>query len=96
MLWSARGLPAIWRAVVWAKLTQRDVGIVEGAVPLPITRCRLTDDTLDSAFYGRVDRGPQKRRSPVWLQDKLRGHSGLRPICSCRLWTLLTMTATAR
>ncbi len=61
-------------------LKQRDVALVEGVFPCPVS-VTIDDDTRDACpvFYGRVIRGVTNGPSPAWLQDRLRA-IGLRPI----------------
>ncbi|MBB3992555.1 phenylalanyl-tRNA synthetase beta chain [Sulfitobacter undariae] len=75
-----RGIARDLAARGLGKLKQRDVDVVAGAFPCPVS-VSIDDDTLEHCpvFFGRVIRGVKNGPSPVWLQDRLRA-IGLRPI----------------
>ncbi|MGB5865610.1 MAG: phenylalanine--tRNA ligase subunit beta [Sulfitobacter sp.] len=75
-----RGIARDLAARGLGKLKKRDVDVVAGAFPCPVS-VTIDDDTLEQCpvFYGRLIRGVKNGPSPAWLQDKLRA-IGLRPI----------------
>lgn len=75
-----RGIARDLAARGLGKLKPRDVDVIKGAFPCPVS-VSIDEDTLEQCpvFYGRVIRGVKNGPSPVWLQDKLRA-IGLRPI----------------
>ncbi len=75
-----RGIARDLAARGLGKLKKRDVDVVEGQFPCPVS-VTIDEDTLDQCpvFFGRVIRGVKNGPSPAWLQDKLRA-IGLRPI----------------
>jgi phenylalanyl-tRNA synthetase beta chain len=75
-----RGIARDLAARGLGKLKKRDVNVVEGQFPCPVS-VTIDDDTLGQCpvFFGRVIRGVKNGPSPAWLQDKLRA-IGLRPI----------------
>jgi len=75
-----RGIARDLAARGLGKLKKRDVDVIAGEFPCPVS-VSIDDDTLEQApvFFGRVIRGVKNGPSPVWLQDRLRA-IGLRPI----------------
>ena len=75
-----RGIARDLAARGLGKLKKRDVDVVEGTFPCPVS-VTIDEDTLEQCpvFFGRVIRGVKNEPSPAWLQDKLRA-IGLRPI----------------
>lgn len=75
-----RGIARDLAARGLGKLKPRDVDVIKGAFPCPVS-VSIDEDTLEQCpvFYGRVIRGVKNGPSPVWLQDKLRA-IGLRSI----------------
>ena len=75
-----RGIARDLAARGLGKLKKRDVDVIAGEFPCPIS-VSIDEDTLEQApvFFGRVIRGVKNGPSPVWLQDRLRA-IGLRPI----------------
>ena len=75
-----RGIARDLAARGLGKLKKRDVDVIAGEFPCPIS-VSIDEDTLEQApvFFGRVIRGVKNGPSPAWLQDCLRA-IGLRPI----------------
>jgi phenylalanyl-tRNA synthetase beta chain len=75
-----RGIARDLAARGLGKLKKRDVDVIAGEFPCPVS-VSIDEDTLEQApvFYGRVIRGVKNGPSPVWLQDRLRA-IGMRPI----------------
>ena len=75
-----RGIARDLAARGLGKLKKRDVDVIAGEFPCPVS-VSIDEDTLEQApvFFGRVIRGVKNGPSPAWLQDCLRA-IGLRPI----------------